>query len=222
MSLVNETDPASKSLNCTASIGKEPQTLTHIYQPEHNLVIWQRHVPLEWQNEITAAIQSGWSIKLACRMTTDSAYAQLQQALEPLSITNELSDHIAELIDMFALLFELEEIGVRLTSLNSTMCPRFHIDRVPCRLITTLSGQATEWLSDADVQRCHLGPRGAEVSDLDVGLYQSPEQVQQMHIGDVALLKGSQWEGNEDNAIVHRSPALLPNENRLLLTLDFG
>ncbi|EEX36900.1 hypothetical protein VIB_001007 [Vibrio metschnikovii CIP 69.14] len=42
-----------------------------------------------------------------------------------------------------------------------------------------------------------------------------------MAMGDVALLKGSGWEANENNGLVHRSPAYVPNERRLLLTIDF-
>jgi hypothetical protein len=42
-----------------------------------------------------------------------------------------------------------------------------------------------------------------------------------MCAGDVALLKGERWEGNEHRAIIHRSPPVSEGERRLLLTLDW-
>jgi len=39
--------------------------------------------------------------------------------------------------------------------------------------------------------------------------------------GDVALLKGESWLGNEGGGLVHRSPGLSNKKKRLLLTLDF-
>lgn len=50
------------------------------------------------------------------------------------------------MVDMFCCLFELKRAGLRLTVLDRAMCPRFHVDRVPCRLVTTYLGAATEWL----------------------------------------------------------------------------
>ncbi|WVM90722.1 DUF1826 domain-containing protein [Halopseudomonas pachastrellae] len=38
--------------------------------------------------------------------------------------------------------------------------------------------------------------------------------------GDVCLLKGSGWVGNEERGIVHRSPAVAAGQQRLLLTID--
>ncbi|MDF5119777.1 DUF1826 domain-containing protein, partial [Vibrio parahaemolyticus] len=53
------------------------------------------------------------------------------------------------------------------------------------------------------------------------GLYDSESAIRRMQPGDVALLKGSGWEGNEATGLIHRSPHGAENERRLLLTLDF-
>ena len=47
------------------------------------------------------------------------------------------------------------------------------------------------------------------------------KQINKMTVGDVALLKGELWEGNEHAGLVHRSPLVPEGEKRLLLTLDF-
>jgi hypothetical protein len=43
-----------------------------------------------------------------------------------------------------------------------------------------------------------------------------------LNTGDVALFKGEAWEGNEGFGVVHRSPSVPDNTQRLLLTIDFG
>jgi hypothetical protein len=43
----------------------------------------------------------------------------------------------------------------------------------------------------------------------------------QIASGDVALLKGEKWHGNEGFGLIHRSPQLAAGERRLILTLDW-
>jgi hypothetical protein len=44
---------------------------------------------------------------------------------------------------MYQCLFEPEAIGLRIHVLADTMCPRFHVDRVPVRLLCTYRGPGT-------------------------------------------------------------------------------
>ena len=53
------------------------------------------------------------------------------------------------------------------------------------------------------------------------GLFASFKDIQEIRQGEVALLKGEGWVGNEGAGLVHRSPQLKNNEKRLLLSLDF-
>ena len=133
----------------------------------------------------------------------------------------EVSENIAELVDMFCYLFELKEAAIRLKVLDQAMCPKFHVDRVPCRLVTTYQGIATEWLPHEVLDHTKLGWGSNGLADSESGLYQSESDIQQLGCGDVALLKGTLWEGNENAGLVHRSPVLPANEKRLILTLDF-
>ena len=57
---------------------------------------------------------------------------------------------------MYCYLFELNEIGLSLRVLDKAMCPRFHVDHVPCRLITTYTGVTTQWLPHTSVDRSKL------------------------------------------------------------------
>ena len=67
-----------------------------------------------------------------------------------------------------------------------------------------------------------LGAGSAGLSDAESGLYPTKDAIQTLAAGDVALLKGESWEGNEGAGLVHRSPAVKSGQQRLLLTLDFA
>ncbi|MCR9390852.1 DUF1826 domain-containing protein [Vibrio alginolyticus] len=141
--------------------------------------------------------------------------------LKGYACADALSEDVALIVDMFCCLFEVKEAGLRLTRLDSPMCPKFHFDRVPCRLVITYTGRATEWLTNDTIDRTKLGAGSLGQPDHLSGLYDSESAIRRMQPGDVALLKGSGWEGNEATGLIHRSPHVADNERRLLLTLDF-
>ena len=66
-----------------------------------------------------------------------------------------LSEEIALAGDMLSELVGCERIGIRVTTLRRPMCPRFHVDHIPCRMLVTIRGPGTEWIANGDVdQRC--------------------------------------------------------------------
>lgn len=93
------------------------------------------------------------------------------------------------------------------------MCPRFHVDHVPVRLLTTYAGVGSQWLKEGAMDRRRLAQPEAEPVD--------PQVIQQFCCGDVGLLKGEKWHGNEGLGLIHRSPEPAPGERRLILTLDW-
>jgi len=132
-----------------------------------------------------------------------------------------LVQDMTNLVNMFCCLFELPQVGLRLTALNKAMCPKFHVDQIPARLITTFQGNGTQWLPHEKVDRKILDAKTWGAADETSGLYLLDEDIQQTTTGDIAILKGEAWEGNEGAGLVHRSPSCTQNEKRLLFTLDF-
>jgi hypothetical protein len=202
------------------STGELPTVLTDIYQDHINMVVWERTFSDELAQAIEEFVANNPDFSKSVNVSSESAYQELQRSLDDLPPA--LVQNIAELVDMFCCLFDLKDAGVRLATLNSAMCPRFHVDRVPCRLVTTFYGTATQWLPNHVLDRSKLGHGSNGQPDHLSGLYQDKSDVQQLSRGDVALLKGGAWIGNEETALVHRSPMVSAQENRLLLTLDFG
>ena len=52
-------------------------------------------------------------------------------------------------------------------------------------------------------------------------IFKNNSDIQELCVGEIALLKGESWAGNESAGLVHRSPVLKTNESRLLLSVDF-
>ena len=211
--------PADRTGNRLPAYGNDPKVLADIYREDVNIAIWQRAIGERLKEAVDDFLAANPQVEAALTVSRDSAHAEVTEATGGTAPT-ELADNVAELVDMFCCLFGLKRAGLRLATLNRAMCPRFHVDRVPCRLITTYHGVATEWLPHQAVDRSKLGPRSNGQSDLDSGLFAKQSDIQRLTHGDVALLKGELWTGNEDAGLVHRSPALPAGENRLLLTLD--
>ncbi|MFT6287117.1 MAG: hypothetical protein ACJA09_001870 [Alcanivorax sp.] len=201
--------------------GDEPSIFTDIYLEETNIVIWRRQLSDTLKHSVDAFLKSNPTFQATMAVTPDSVLSSLSKSLGD-TAQLELTENIAELADMFCCLFDLKRVGLRLTALDRAMCPKFHVDKIPCRLVTTFQGVGTEWLPHQGVNREKLGAGSNGKSDDQSGLYKIPHDIQQLNCGEVALLKGEAWIGNENAGLVHRSPALTTGEHRLLLTFDFS
>jgi hypothetical protein len=198
-----------------------PNVLSDIYREDTNIVIWQRNL----SNELTAAVseflQKNATKAVVLAVTPQNTHDVLKDTFGGSEALTTLSDDIALLVDMFCCLFDLKQAGLRLTILDRAMCPRFHFDRIPCRLVTTYQGIATQWLNHAVVDRSKLGADNQGKSDEQSGLFNNLEDINRLREGDVALLKGENWDETQGAGLVHRSPPVSAGERRLLLTLDF-
>lgn len=226
--VVNESQSTSILLPEIIPIGSSesdtPEVFTDIYRDDTNIAIWQRKLSGELALAVNDILKANTKLKIAEVVTAKNVHSTLYNVLGETNAVMVLSDDITLLVDMFCCLFDLKGVGLRLTVLDSPMCPRFHFDRIPCRLVSTYQGIATEWLPHHLVDRSKLGAGNQGKSDEQSGLFQSTNDIRQLSQGDVALLKGEFWHANEGSGLVHRSPVQPKdtiNEPRLLLTLDF-
>jgi hypothetical protein len=186
--------------------------LTEIYRAAVNLCVWRRGLGGElsrWLGEVS----SRHMLHVVERV--DAERADLRPALAALPGTAEREawcEDLHLLMQVYADLLGVRWLGVRLTTLDREMCPRFHVDRVGVRLLCTYAGPATEWLEDADVVRSGLGPSGE--------VLRPGGRVQRLERFDVALLKGEAWPRNLGHGVVHRSPGLPPGQRRIMLSID--
>ncbi|VVO27439.1 DUF1826 domain-containing protein [Pseudomonas fluorescens] len=198
--------------------GATPQTLIRILEDDVNLAVWNRQLPAHIADfgNLLLSLNEPLAQSLSFELADDDAQPSLQGLASGFSDLEGYEGFIADvswLVSAFACLLGAKRIGLRLRTLDKAMCPRFHVDHVPVRLITTYAGIGSQWLKEGVMDRRKLGQPEAEL-DVD-------SQIQQIDCGDVALLKGEKWHGNEGFGLIHRSPLPLAGERRLILTLDW-
>lgn len=202
--------------------GTSPLVMTEIYQPQLNLVIWQRQLQRALQEYIAALMQRLNALQLRTIIAPSEVSDWLAGLLPNNPQRHLFIDDVSQLVEMYTDLFELNVVGLRLSLINETMCPRFHTDHLACRLVTTYHGHGSEWLREDNVDRSKLGPGANGLADHLSGIYLQHQDIQQLQQGDVELLKGDDWIDNQVSGIVHRSPHISKTDKRLLLSLDFA
>ncbi|RMO94174.1 hypothetical protein ALQ33_00466 [Pseudomonas syringae pv. philadelphi] len=198
--------------------GITPEVLSEIVEEGVNLSLWQRQLPAHITDFSTLLLSMGEPLAEALTLDVKGGDAEpdlrtLASAYADLHGYEGFIADVSWLVSAYACLLGAECVGLRLRVLDKAMCPRFHVDHVPVRLITTYGGIGSQWLKEDMMDRKQLGRVQAEPFDA--------ADIQQIGSGDVALLKGERWHGNEGFGLIHRSPPLARNERRLILTLDW-
>ncbi|GGM00900.1 hypothetical protein GCM10009425_10120 [Pseudomonas asuensis] len=188
--------------------GDTPAVLADVLHDRTNLAIWNRSLPLHIDHfaRMLAGVAEPFAQSLVIHLENAEAepnVSELASAYRDIEGHEGFIADIAWLVKAFAFLLDARRVGVRLRLLDKAMCPRFHVDHVPLRLVTTYAGPGSLWSSKSQL------------------ISSSPDDAHQLSPGAVALLKGDKWEGNEGAGIVHCSPALKPGEKRLFLSLDW-
>lgn len=122
-----------------------------------------------------------------------------------------LSAAVVEAAEMLSELLGCAQLGIRVTTLHGPMCPRFHVDQVPCRLLFTVSGPGTEWIPNQEVDWGLFADRSTDTPPL-----RAAGDIQRLATGSWSLLKGGSWVDGYDG-VVHRSPH--EDQARLLVSL---
>lgn len=198
--------------------GDTPKALTGILDDGVNLALWQRQLPAHIADfgRLLLSLNEPLAESLSLEMSNDDAEPNLHGLASGFSDLEGYEGFVTDvswLVSAFTCLLGARRIGLRLRVLDKAMCPRFHVDHVPVRLITTYAGIGSQWLKEGAIDRRQLGKPEAEPQDDSL--------IQQITSGEVALLKGEKWHGNEGFGLIHRSPQPAPGERRLILTLDW-
>lgn len=199
-------------------VGQQAACLPSILDAQVNLAVWKRQLPAPVQGFTSAVLSTGSHISQSLTLELNDGASPPLTGLLPGCVAvpgyDEFLADVAMLLEMFGCLFEVRRAGLRLRSLDAAMCPRWHVDQVPVRLITTYVGPGSEWLDEGQMPRNALGsPRS------DGWAQQQPAG--RLAAGDIALFKGERWQGNEGRGIIHRSPVPAAGERRLVMTLDW-
>ena len=191
------------------AVDANPLGLASVLRSEINLAIWQRQLSERLTGYATYLQGSQWQQQRVLIAANDipKYFSDKRPSAEGKACF--IAD-VALLADMYSFLFDVEEVGIRLAKLTTAMCPKFHTDKLGCRLITTYAGIGSEWLRNSDVWRDGEGKIA----------FHANADIQQLVTGEAAMFKGDGWKGNEHSGIVHRSPALEQGQARVVLTID--
>jgi hypothetical protein len=198
--------------------GRSVQVFTEVLREQVNLAVWQRKLPASISDFCTQLLATGEPLAYAQVLELASVeqpitLAGLLDGYRTLPGQAEFVADVSWLVSAFAYLLGAKRIGVRVRILDQAMCPRFHVDHVPLRLITSYAGVGSQWLREGVMARQRLGDPAAE--PVDIGL------IERCAAGHVLLAKGEKWAGNEGGGLIHRSPPVPDGARRLLLTLDW-
>lgn len=193
--------------------------LMAIYRESVNLVVLTRQLSAAAQSFIT---ELGSEPDFTCSLQVQAEEPQLGDLpFAQRRDADALLDDIKFWVQAFGTLFDSEQLGLRIAQSHSAMCPRFHVDRVPVRLVCAYAGAGMQWLADTDVDRRRLGHAAAGLPDEESGLILAGATIQQVPAHAVALCKGESWPGLAGRGVVHRSPPVRASAGaRLVMTLD--
>lgn len=181
--------------------------LAEIYDPAIQVCSWQRTFDVNISSYVTGIAGQH---KLQMTEVVNSNNRPRLVDLPGGNGAERLRDDVDMLAEILCDLVDCPSVGLRFASVASAMCPRWHVDRVPIRMLCTYSGPGTEWLDDQKIDKARLSD--PEIVD---------GACQRAVCGEVVLLKGALWQGNAGFGAIHRSPAITSSEQqRMLLTLD--
>ncbi|MBC3475987.1 MULTISPECIES: DUF1826 domain-containing protein [Pseudomonas] len=204
--------PALRAVDIRQVAGESPRSLSDILLDGVNLAVWQRRLPVQVQDFASLLLGQGQLLADARVLeVNEDRPLQLSPLLPEAADLHGYEGFVADvywLVSAFTCLVGARRVGLRVRILEGAMCPRFHVDHVPLRLLTTYAGPGSEWLPEGSIARDGLSLAHEPV-----------DKIQRLQAGEVAILKGEKWLGNEGAGLVHRSPS--SNERRLLLSLDW-
>jgi len=186
--------------------------MSGIYDDPVNIVVLRRSLLATVAAEALGVLGDPHFRKMIAIPPNDRGRSRLNESLAGLPA---LAADIAFWAEVLGELTGCDLVGVRLERVTAAMCPRFHTDKVPLRVVSAFAGAGTEFVGTQDVDRGWLGHTGGAA-----GLLVPTEKVRRAASGDVVLLKGEAWPNNAGRGAVHRSPAASLYAPRLVLTLD--
>ena len=204
-----------------SSISDNSDKLSEIYNEKVNISIWKRKINAAMQKAAQEIFSKNPDLRISVVPQPQDAKEVLLSELGKGQNAQLLIEDISKLVNLFCNLFNLKRAWIRLDAINKPMCPRFHADKLKCRMVTTYKGPATQWIPHHLINRTMLGHGNNGLPDEESGIFEKSTDIEQLDTGHVALLKGESWDGNQGAGLIHRSPHSKHDYSRLYMTIDF-
>ncbi|WP_420333193.1 DUF1826 domain-containing protein [Roseibium sp.] len=186
-------------------MGREPEILEDINRPGIAASIWTRTCNRDFQDWVDSLPMEQLPelrTVVPVHLAEAAAIAACEQAqLSPSPERDMLTGDVGALALIVSKALDVQQVRIRLDVSDEVMCPKFHVDNVPARLLCTYRGAGTEYVL-----------AGAE---------EDARQISKVKRGAVGLFRGGAWPGEERTGLLHRSPDPAAGGGaRLLLVID--
>jgi len=205
MTLSERTPAGRPAVASDVLIGRDPDILSDIHAPGVAAAIWRRTPDAAFQTWIDGLNETRLPRLRTCVPVHKAETAVLIAcgivATPQGQELDRFAGDVGALTAMYCRIMGTDYARIRLDVTDEAMCPKFHLDNVPARLICTYRGNGTEYVPER-----HQG---------------DPGRIRTMHTGDAAVIRGGQWPSEERCGLLHRSPpTTFRNRPRLLLVVD--
>lgn len=209
--LITEKGDACKIANLSVSHGKEASSLAAIRNQAVEMAIWERALPSaldDWLDALDPDHLPDGRLLLESGTVAHGIKHLFEVASTPPDeMCTLLQKDIVSLARLFMTVMQRDIVDIRLETIKTDACWKFHRDCVPARLLCSYRGPGTEWVPPKEsssairMQKNYTGQ-----------IHRFPRY----HVG---LFKGSC--AAPASGIVHRSPPIAKrNQVRLLLCLN--
>lgn len=141
--------------------------------------------------------------------------------LDGMPFAAALRRDVVALGERFAAIATLDSVHVSVEIFDHDACRKWHTDRVRLRMLVTYAGPGTEWALPEGVDRGWLGQTSLDLDAVNDRIVFDRAAVRRAGAGDVLLCKGDLFEGELEQGLVHRSPAVHRDARwRLLVRID--
>ncbi len=185
--------------------GTHPEALRRIGAEGVAAAIWERERSAAfaaWIDALPAPSLPRLRTTVSHDQVAAAVHAACDSAGTPRGTMRDwLAEDAAALALMFHAIMDAPMLQLRLDVIDGNACTRFHLDRVPARLLCSYRGAGTEY----GAARPH----------------EEPAHVERLRTGAAAVFRGALWPNAETTELLHRSPPVAgTGETRLLLVLD--
>ena len=161
--------------------------ISEIYKEDVNISIWKRKLNESLISSSEYAIRKKPKLEFSEVTRPKDVKETLESSVGTDSDLLPFFEDVSYLAFMFCELFDQKKMWLRLDGIDHPMCPRFHVDNLKCRLVSTYKGPATQWLPHNLVNRDKLGHGNNGMPDEESGLFLKETDIKELNTGDVAL-----------------------------------